>query len=113
MNDLLQLGEGMSLALDEHGHLANADDWSEPVASEFAGLDGIVLGEMHWLVISILRDYYREYEIEPPMRALVKELKLRGGESFANSLELYRLFPQGPVRQGSRFAGLPIPLSCI
>jgi TusE/DsrC/DsvC family sulfur relay protein len=113
MSGFLALSGGGKLALDEHGHLQSGKDWSKVVAEEFAGNDDIKLSEMHWIVITVLRDYYQEYEIEPPMRALVKELKLNGGESVANSLELYRLFPQGPVRQGSRYAGLPLPVSCI
>jgi len=109
----LSLSDGNCLALDEYGHLENRADWTEAVAGEFASRDGINLGDAHWLVLNILRDYYAEYGIEPPMRALVKEIKLRGGEAFASSLELYRLFPEGPVKQGSRYAGLPIPVSCI
>lgn len=113
MSNLLNLSSGQSIALDEHGHLKNLTDWSEDVARAMARQDGVVLLEAHWVVIGILRDYYQDFEIEPPMRALVKELKGRGCSEQANSLELYRLFSEGPVKQGSRYAGLPIPLSCI
>jgi TusE/DsrC/DsvC family sulfur relay protein len=113
MSEFLDMNGGNRISLDEHGFLLNRDDWSKAVASKFAGLDDIQLTDQHWVVIDILRDYYKDYEIEPPMRALVKALKDCGGELIANSLALYRLFPQGPVRQGSRYAGLPIPVSCI
>lgn len=83
------------------------------MAVQLAALDDIDLSEQHWLVIRILRDYYSENSIEPPMRALVKLLKDKDAEETATSLQLYRLFPEGPAKQGSRYAGLPIPLSCI
>ncbi|MBT8061819.1 MAG: TusE/DsrC/DsvC family sulfur relay protein, partial [Gammaproteobacteria bacterium] len=77
------------------------------------GRDGIELSDRHWLVIEILRNYFDEFGIETPMRVLVSRLKTCGGADWANSRALYRLFPEGPVRQGSRYGGLPIPLSCI
>jgi tRNA 2-thiouridine synthesizing protein E len=113
MSSFLQLDDGRQLALDEHGHLQNRKDWSEAVAVHLAALDKLELTDIHWLVIGILRDYYDEYGIEPPMRALVSLMKANDAKAHANSLELYRLFPEGPARQGSRYAGLPIPLSCI
>ena len=113
MSEFLDMGDGNRIALDEYGFLLNRGDWSKTVASRFAGQDDIRLTDQHWMVIDILRGYYEDFEIEPPMRALVKALKDCGGELIANSLALYRLFPEGPVRQGSRYAGLPIPVSCI
>lgn len=113
MSKHLQQQDGTSFALDEHGHLKDASEWTRAVAASFAANDGIKLTAVHWTVLEILRDYFQEFEIEPPMRVLVKEMTARGANDFANSLELYRLFPEGPVRQGSKFAGLPLPLSCI
>jgi tRNA 2-thiouridine synthesizing protein E len=113
MSKFLEMKDGHRIALDEHGHLENPQEWNESVAGAMADMDGQTLSEAHWVVIGILRDYYQDFEIEPPMRALVKEMKVRGSGNHAGSLELYRLFPEGPVKQGSRYAGLPIPLSCI
>ena len=113
MSGFLEMNGGCRIALDEHGHLENPQDWSEGVAETMAALDGVELVEAHWVVVGILRQYYHDFEIEPPMRALVKEMKAKGSGDHANSLELYRLFSEGPVKQGSRYAGLPIPLSCI
>lgn len=78
-----------------------------------AELDGIELRAEHWHVIRILRDYFEEFGIETPMRVLVSRLRDRMSDATLGSRDLYRLFPQGPVRQGSRYGGLPIPLSCI
>jgi len=113
MSTCLQMTDGRQLALDDYGHLVNQEDWSIEVAEQLAVTDEMELSEQHWMVLQILREYYAEFGIEPPMRALVRIMTSRGGGEFANSLALYRLFPEGPARQGSRYAGLPIPVSCI
>lgn len=113
MNSQLHMPDGSCLELDEHGHLTDPEAWSRAVAESLSAENGMSLTDAHWLVIDILRNFYRDFGIEPPMRALVKEMKAKGGDKIANSLDLYRLFPEGPVRQGSRYAGLPLPLSCI
>jgi tRNA 2-thiouridine synthesizing protein E len=99
--------------IDEKGYLLSPSDWSPDVAEFMAAADGIDLGEDHWAVLEIFQDYYRQYEIEPPMRALVKRARERLGEEKGNSRFLYRLFPDGPGTQACRYAGLPRPVSCI
>ena len=113
MSAVLDMGDGRQLLLDEYGHLQNRTDWSRAVADRMSELDGIELEAGHWHVIDIMHEYYDEAGIEPPMRILCARLKGRGAGAIANSLELYRLFPEGPVRQASRYGGLPIPVSCI
>jgi tRNA 2-thiouridine synthesizing protein E len=71
------------------------------------------LTEDHWQVLQLFRQYFMEYEIEPPMRALVRMVREQMGEDKGNSRFLYRLFPKGPVTQACRYAGLPRPVSCI
>lgn len=112
MTSSLKLADGRTVALDGDGHLADREQWSEQVAEAFAARDGITLGEEHWRVLRLLRSYYEEYEISPPMRALVKLLRAQGFEAVG-SRELYRLFPEGPAKQACRYAGLPRPVSCI
>lgn len=113
MTSCLDMGDGVVLSLDQYGHLLDSCDWSRDVAKRMAQTDGIELTEAHWAVIEILRAYFAETGIEIPMRVLVSRLAKQGREEWASSRALYRLFPEGPVRQGSRYGGLPIPLSCI
>lgn len=101
------------IELDEYGHLADGKRWSPDVAKLLAARDGLELSDAHWMVIRMLRNFYDEFGIEAPMRAIVKVLREQGAKEYASSRALYRLFPEGPVRQGSRYAGLPIPVSCI
>ena len=92
--------------LDPHGHLADIDDWSEEVAKSLAAEEGIMLTEEHWDVIRHLREHYLDRDklvnAREALRSLEKAFSHQGGGKF-----LYRLFPGGPVRQGSRIAGLP------
>ena len=109
----LELEGGEALALDEKGYLLDYATWSPLAAETMAAKDGIVLEEDHWAVLYIFRDYFETYEIDPPMRALVKRARERLGEDKGNSRYLYRLFPDGPGIQACRYAGLPRPLSCV
>lgn len=113
MKPVLEMGDGARLPLDKYGHLLSREDWSRGVAKRMAELDGIELSAVHWAVIGIVRAYFAEFGIETPMRVLVSRMAEQGLDDWANSRALYRLFPEGPVRQGSRYGGLPIPLSCI
>lgn len=109
----LQLPSGESMAIDEKGYLLDWTAWSRLVAETMAEADGVDLSGDHWLVLAIFREYFEKYEIEPPMRALVRLVRERLGEEKGNSRHLYRLFPDGPGSQACRYAGLPRPLSCV
>lgn len=109
----LALPGGVSVEIDEKGYLLNWQDWSPAVAEAMAAADGIVLQADHWAVLEIFRVYFKQYEIEPPMRALVRRVRETLGEGKGNSRYLYKLFPEGPGTQACRYAGLPRPVSCI
>ena len=109
----LDLPGGEALDLDEKGYLLDWTAWTPQVSRAMAETDGLELTPDHWQVIEIFRDYYREFEIEPPMRALVRRVRDRLGEEKGNSGFLYQLFPDGPGTQGCRYSGLPRPLSCV
>jgi tRNA 2-thiouridine synthesizing protein E len=110
---LLTLPDGTSLPVDEKGYLLDRTAWTPQVARAMAAADSIELGDDHWLVIRIFQEYFEKFDIEPPMRALVKIVRDRLGEEKGNSRFLYRLFPDGPTTQATRYAGLPRPVSCI
>jgi len=90
------------------GHLAELEPWSESLAERLAAREGIKLTAAHWAVIHHLRDYYDECGLAPggnlQLRCLGEEFADMGGKK-----NLYRLFPGGPITQGSRIAGLPVP----
>ncbi len=98
---------------NEDGYLKDWTTWSKEVAIEIANEENIALTEEHWQVICFLRNFYQEYQHTPVMRIFVKQLQQVLSQEKANSLYLYRLFPEGPVKQGCKIAGLPKPPHCI
>ncbi|PID60735.1 MAG: sulfurtransferase TusE [Gammaproteobacteria bacterium] len=101
-----------SLETDREGYLRHREDWCRELAEELAAADGITLTEAHWEVIGFLQEYHDNYEIAPAMRILTKQMGKRFGKEKGNSRYLYELFPRGPARQASRYAGLPKPTGC-
>ena len=75
---------------------------------EMAVKEGIELSDEHLGVIEALRDYYLELGEAENGRDLEEMLDEifdgHGGRKY-----LWRLFPGGPVTQGMRLAGLPLP----
>lgn len=103
--------DGEAIALDGEGFLAEGDQWRPEVAEALAERDGVSLGPEHWWLIDFVRDYHAAYGTPPLMRVVVTELKRRWSD--AGSRDLYRLFPDGPVRLACKYGGLPKPDWCI
>jgi tRNA 2-thiouridine synthesizing protein E len=84
------------------------DELSEVNVREMAGQEGIELTDEHLGVVECLRDYYLELGEAENGRDLEEMLNEvfagHGGRKY-----LWRLFPGGPVTQGLRIAGLPLP----
>lgn len=104
---------GREIALAPDGHLSDPDDWCEAVAEEMARRDGLALDDLQWWLIRFARAHYREYGMPPLMRVAVKAMRRDAGIEDASSRTLYRLFPDGPIREACRYGGLPRPESCI
>jgi len=101
------------LKLDDNGHLSDFKLWNDEVAECLAKADGIFLTNDHRQIIHLVREIYLQTKTTPPMRLLIKAIKTNLSEDMANSRYLYRLFPEGPVRLASKFAGLPKPKHCM
>lgn len=85
--------------------------WDETIASQLASSDELVLEQAHYEVLYYLRRCYERFGIIRCARSLTQALETRfailGGKNY-----LYTLFPNGPIDQGCRLAGLPIPGDC-
>lgn len=111
--DMLDINKSINdpdlFSQDPDGNMYDLPHWSRAIAQELASEDGLgVLSEMQWRVIHTLRAMYRKEgkakSAHQILRTLEDEFSAEGGGRY-----LYRLFPQGPVTQGSRLAGLPSP----
>ena len=83
-------------------------EWDKEQARKLAAEDGIELTDAHFKVIKLLQDYYLENGPVASGRELGDmldyEFTAQGGRKY-----LRVLFPDGPVNQGMRLAGLPVP----
>ncbi|MEQ8990652.1 MAG: TusE/DsrC/DsvC family sulfur relay protein [Pseudomonadales bacterium] len=98
---------------DNEGYLVDLNDWSASVAAALAADEGIELGDEHWALIRLIRDFYRDYQVSPAMRVLVKQVRERLGAERGNSIYLMQLFPGSPAKRLARIAGLPRPTNCL
>lgn len=105
--------EGRSIKVYPSGNLVNPSEWDESMAIFLAEKEGIGLIDEHWKIIRYLRAYYFKYGITPMVKLLTDYLKEVSNDRMVNIDHLYTLFPDGPARQGSRIAGLPLPQGCI
>jgi len=104
---------GKQIATDKQGYLLDHTLWQEDVAIIMAGHDNLVLTSEHWEVINFVRQFYLTYNTSPAIRALTKAMKAEFGEEKASSRYLFRLFPDGPAKQATKYAGLPKPKRCL
>jgi tRNA 2-thiouridine synthesizing protein E len=84
------------------------EDWNRDVATELAKDEGIDLSDAHWDVVSFLRKHFDEVGTIDYARdlsaVLNQHFEKQGGLKY-----LYTLFPSGPVSQGCKVAGIPLP----
>ena len=87
--------------------------WQPGEAERIARDEGLELGPDHWLSLRCLQEYFARNE-DSDIR--VRELKDALDEAFHSKggvRYLHRLFPGGPVAQGCRLAGLPVPPGAV
>jgi tRNA 2-thiouridine synthesizing protein E len=94
--------------VDPDGNMLELKSWSPHWAQQHAAAEGIFLTEEHWAVIYFLRERHRERGRAVSAREITKDLEERFSDGQGRK-RLYELFPGGPVTQGSRIAGLPVP----
>lgn len=104
---------GTVIETDDAGYITDVTAWTPELAVIIARTENIELSDDAWEVVSFLRNYYDDYQIAPAARVLTKAIRKKLGEDKGNSKYLYRLFPDGPAKQGSKIAGLPKPTDCI
>ncbi len=106
---MLDITKALSnLQHDPQGNMFGLEPWSPLVAQRLAKAEGLFLSDEHWEVIIYLRERYRKKGEARSAREVLKELEQKFGDGHGRR-NLYELFPGGPVSQGSRLAGLPLP----
>lgn len=84
------------------------EQWTRAEAEEIAAAESIRMTDDHWAVVEFLREYYQSNGAPEHARQVTDALGARfaadGGLKY-----LFTLFPGGPVSQGNRIAGIPVP----
>ena len=93
-------------AYDKEGFLRDRAQWSPEVAEQIATSEGIRLETSHWEIITLLRQYYEEFESSPAMRPLVKYCARELGPDKGKSIYLMSLFPGSPAKIGVEITAL-------
>ena len=96
---------GIAVKIDDDGYLTDSSQWNEDIAKALAKEDGIELTEKHLEVLKYLRDVFNKGE------ALT--IRKVGKSGIVNIKEFYKLFPKGPLKLSSKYAGLQKPTSCV
>jgi len=104
------LTENSSFEVLADGRLANLNEWNKSVAQTLAARDGLILSDRHWQVINVMRDYYQAFNVPPIKKLLIRELKKRNPSDVFDDATLQALFPKGVLVQGTKIAGVPIPM---
>lgn len=96
---------GKTIALTEDGYLVNASDWSNEIALALAEKDGFSLTDKHFKVLNYLRE-----EFDKGATLTIRKV---GKSGIVDIKGLYKLFPGGPLKLSSKYAGIPKPTSCV
>lgn len=96
---------GKIVEVTNDGYMVNSSDWSKEIASAMAEEDGIQLTAKHFEVLEYLRKE----------QAAGTQLSIRkvGKSGIVDIKGLYELFPGGPLKLSSKYAGIPKPASCV
>jgi TusE/DsrC/DsvC family sulfur relay protein len=79
--------------------------WNKEIATEMAKEDGIELTDKHFEVLEFLRNANAKGETLTIRRV--------GKSGIVDIKGLYQLFPGGPLKLSSKFAGIPKPASFV
>ena len=96
---------GQTIEVNDEGYMVDASQWTKEIAAEMAKEDGIDLTDKHYEVLEFLRNANEKGETLTIRRV--------GKSGIVDIKGLYQLFPGGPLKFSSKFAGIPKPASCV
>jgi tRNA 2-thiouridine synthesizing protein E len=108
-NLILDAVQGKVIVRNHYGELVELDEWSPDIARKIAAEEGLTLTDEHFQVLNFLRDYFINQngsteDAHQILRSTEEYFANKGGRRW-----LYQLFPRGPMVQGMKIAGLPVP----
>lgn len=89
-------------------HKLDLEGWSREQGKQIAEEEGIDMTAVHWQVVEFLREYYLRRGKTASGREMAEALDA-AFESSGGGAYLHGLFTKGPVAQGCRIGGVPVP----
>jgi TusE/DsrC/DsvC family sulfur relay protein len=96
---------GQTIEVNDEGYMTDASQWNREIAAGLAKEDGIELTDKHYEVLEFLRNASEKGE--------TLTIRKVGKSGIVDIKGLYELFPGGPLKLSSKFAGIPKPASCV
>ena len=96
---------GQTVEVNDEGYMVDPSQWNKEIAAEMAKEEGIDLTDKHVEVLEFLRAANEKGETLTIRRV--------GKSGITDIKGLYQLFPGGPLKFSSKFAGIPKPASCV
>lgn len=96
---------GTTVEVNDEGYMTDVSQWNREIAAEMAKEEGIELTDKHFEVLEFLRQSNEKGE--------TLTIRKVGKSGIVDIKGLYQLFPGGPLKLSSKFAGIPKPASCV
>ena len=104
--NIVQVGR-KQFAVNNKGYLVNFLDWDKSFAKAMAKKDALELTKCHWAAINFHRDFYREFEVPPSPRTVIKKIGNKFNSGKCTHKDVKKAFPLGGCKQTCIIAGLP------
>ena len=97
---------GQDVDVDVEGYMTDMHQWNGDIAKGIAGELGIdEINEQQWAVLNWLRQ-----QAEDGVELNIRKV---GASGIVDIKQFYQLFPNGPLKNASKIAGLHKPTSCL
>jgi tRNA 2-thiouridine synthesizing protein E len=94
-----------TITVDNEGYMTDASQWNEEIAKALAASEDLELTEKHMEVLKFLRKVVQDGE--------TLTIRKVGSSGIVDIKEFYALFPKGPLKRASKYAGIQKPSSCV
>ena len=97
---------GQTVSVDAEGYMTDPSQWNGEIAKELAASLGInELTQQHWDLLNwLLQQHFDGVEVN---------IRKVGASGICDIKQFYQLFPNGPLKNASKIAGLKKPTSCL
>lgn len=99
--------------IDDENFLTNINNWSPDIAKKFFISEKILPNLAHWEIIQSAQNFYQKFNLLLEIRPFIVYIKNQLGKKKINTVYILKLFPNSPIKNISKIAGLPKPINCL